>query len=122
MTNYTKDNLIPIPVSTVQKGSLAIKVGNEVFVAGGTNTDDATATSNQILEGATAYVKGEKIIGNIKTVTPSLTNNKFTVNTGYVNSTELTVPLSNIVETETQVTVSKGYVSENKTFDVVFTK
>lgn len=35
-------------------------------ISTGTNTDDANATSNQLLQGATAYVKGTKISGTIQ--------------------------------------------------------
>ena len=34
MSNYTKENLIPIPTAAVPAGTLAIKVGNEIFTPG----------------------------------------------------------------------------------------
>ena len=31
MSNYTKDNLIPLTHDSVPKGTLAIKIGDEIF-------------------------------------------------------------------------------------------
>lgn len=56
-----------------------IKYGSVVGGITGTFTGDATATASQMLSGAIAYVKGNKVTGNIasqgaQTITPGTTN------------------------------------------------
>lgn len=87
---------------------------------GGIDTSDATATAAQILNGVTAYVKGVKITGNIKTVTATLTDNVVTVPSGYIAQTQtLTVAeMSEPAVSANVVTIGKGYNKAQKTVTI----
>jgi len=65
----TPNTLFAIPAGTMATagGMTAAKVlaGQSAFGISGTATNDATATASQMLAGATAYVKGAKVTGNI---------------------------------------------------------
>ena len=89
-----------------------------IAVEGLPDLSGVTVTADSMLSGVVAVGKnGETIVGNIETAIPTVSANIFTVAKGFVaESTELKVPEATVTETETQVTVTPGYVAEKLDF------
>lgn len=82
----------------------------------GIDVSSVTATPDDVLADAYFVDKGGAFhYGNIQTVTPSVSNNVFTVGKGYVEEdTTIEVPVSsNPTVNDNVVTVYKGYVPQN---------
>lgn len=113
-----------IPAMTIQEpvnGVLTIPEGYNaesfnVYI-NGVDTSSATATANRIAPGYTAYVKGEKITGNMPSSSYSYNEGVVTISEGYVGSTYTkNIPkASSPTVSGSTVTIYPGYVSTRTT-------
>lgn len=120
--NESNTAFVDVSISAVHSDEAAIvQIGDTpVPESPEINLSFITAGADQILTG---YIgsnqNGSPVSGTIQTVTPSLTDNKFSIEKGYVAApTELTVPEAQIVETDKKVTIGVGYLGEAKEYEL----
>ena len=105
---------LTVSAMTTAVNGIVINTGSDIDLTG------VNVTADKLLSGIVALdASGEKVTGNIATVTPSISANVFTVRKGYVaQDAELTVPEAAVTETDSSVTIGVGYVSEELTYDL----
>lgn len=84
----------------------SIKAGTNIYGVSGTYTNDANATSSDMIQGKTAYVKGNKITGNISTYSgersisaPTVSGNNLvtpTISNGNYSNARFSFPKGNL--------------------------
>lgn len=110
------EELVKNPLS-VLLGGIESGGGGE---SGGTDVSATTATEADVLNGKKFYkADGTFVEGNIQTVIPTLTDNVFTVEKGYVaEAKELTVPEAEAPTVDGNVvTIHAGYVPQEQTIE-----
>ena len=105
---------LTISAMTTAVNGIVINTGSDIDLSG------VNVTADQLLSGIVALdASGEKVTGNIVTVTPSISANVFTVRKGYVaQDAELIVPEAAVTETDSSVTIGVGYIGEELTYDL----
>lgn len=100
-----KNAYISMPRNNLYADS--IKQGVSIYGVAGSFTGDANATASDIVSGKTAYVKGNKITGNISTYSGDRNAGSPTIDGNYI----YTPTISNGYYTNTRFYVSKGNLS-----------
>ena len=97
---------------------------SNISVGGGESGDidlsGVTVTADTMLSGIVAVgADGNKVTGNIQTVTPSVNKNTFTVGKGYVaEAFSQTIAEATVTETDSSVTITPGYVGDTLVYEI----
>lgn len=82
----------------------------------GTDTSDGNLTPSKMLAGAVGYSKGERVDGDIQTVSPQINANTFSVESGFVETpVKHTIPESTVTDDGNNIVVTSGYVGTQQT-------
>lgn len=112
MSNYTKENLIAIPPTAVPAGTLAMKVGNEIFTPGNIRI---SAGGMDFYKCASVDTTAKTWTGYLAVLTDGVYTFEETATTGLTYGTAFTPAENNIYNADATVYIKQLYMGKDPT-------